>query len=95
MIKLAWYDDGKKKCNSFEVFCKEESFHRADLGIYSSDPLEIVGYGATKEEAIADFTQKLEWVVKEWNAVLRLITETDYFERQGMVEVNCWGKEIN
>lgn len=95
MIKLVWHDDGKKKCNSFEVYCKEADFYRADLDLYSRNPFEIMGYGATKEEATVDFTQKLEWVVKEWNAVLRLITETDYFERQGMVEVDYCGKEIN
>lgn len=53
-MTLVIYDDGKGKCQSWEVCLAEDGNpHRMEF-------FNIVGYGATKEEAIDEFKKEFK-----------------------------------
>ena len=93
MILLVHHDDSKQKYQSHEVYCKEADFYFADKDIFSRNPFEITGYGSTKDEALQDFIRKMNWVVDEWEAFRKLLTETSYFD-DNIIEVDCMGYPI-
>ena len=93
MIELVHHDDKKEKYQSHEVYCKEASFYFADKDIYSRNPFEISGHGATMDEAVRDFIRKIDWVIDEWVAFRKLLMETPYYD-DNIIEVDCLGRPI-
>ena len=93
MIQLVHYDDGKQKCESHEVYCKEVDFYFVDKELFSRNPFEIVGYGSTKDKALQDFIRKMDWVVNEWEAFRKLLTETPYYDNN-IEDVDAMGYPI-
>lgn len=56
VLRLTHYDDGKQKDQSHEIMIRDGKFAPSvELDIYSYNPLDITGYGSTKEEALDDF----------------------------------------
>ena len=94
MIKIAIHNDGKKEDDSFCAYFQEDDFYNIKLDLNSHNPFEAVGCGSSPEEAINKLTEQVEWIIKEWQAVYSLLTETSYFEECGSVQVDCFGKEI-
>ena len=94
MIKIAIHNDGKKEDNSFSAYFQEEDFYNLKLDLNSHDPFEARGYGHNAEAAVDNLTEQIEWIIKEWQAVLFLLTETNYFKDYGTINVDCFGKEI-
>lgn len=94
MIKIAIHNDGKKEDDSFSAYFQEEDFYNLKLDLNSHDPFDARGYGPNVKAAIDNLTEQIEWIIKEWQAVYTLLTETSYFEECGSVEVDCFGKEI-
>ena len=64
-MKLQYYNDGKEKFQSHEISLVEDNFYNKEYDIVSYNPFDIVGYGATKEEAIEDFKKKFVFVMAE------------------------------
>ena len=64
-MKLQYYNDGKEKFQSHEISLVEDNFYNKEYDIVSHNPFDIVGYGATKEEAIEDFKKKFVFVMAE------------------------------
>lgn len=89
MIQLVHNDDGKQKYQSHEVYCKEADFYFADKDLYSRNPFEVVGYGATKNEALQEFIRKMDWVMKEWQDFCKSLNENLEIR-----EVDCMGNYI-
>lgn len=77
MIKLKHYDDGKGKWQSHEISIAEDQFANFDLGIYSHDFSDIIGFGETKEEALDDFIRKFEYLLDEWKVFASLLLESN------------------
>lgn len=93
MIKLAHYDDGKKKSQSHEVAVGEFPFYDVEHDVSTHNIFELIGYGETKEEALDDFKKKFSYVMDEWRAFEKMLFETDVIEDE-MIEVDCLGNEI-
>ena len=93
-MKLAHYDDGKQKYQSHEIFLKEDDdFYCKKFNLFSHDISDIRGYGETKEEALEDCKNKLDWLFEEYKALEKMIYESDVLENS-MIEVDCFGKEL-
>ena len=93
-MRLVHYDDGKQKIESHEVFLKEdENFYCKEFMLFSHDITDVRGYGETKEEALQDLKNKLDWLFKEYRALEKMIFETDILEK-AMIEVDFSGKEV-
>lgn len=90
-IKLAHHDDGKDKYQSHEIFLKEGEFYYNEL--FSHNIFEARGYGQTKEEALNDLKNKLNFLFDELKIIETKLFETKELE-DNMVEVNCFDKEI-
>ena len=95
MIEMTHHDDGKEKYQSHEISIRESSFsfYNAEFDVWSHNPFNITGYGETKEEAIADFKKKFEFVMKELEAFTKMLLETDAIT-DNIIEVDCMGKPI-
>lgn len=67
------YDDGKEKLQSCEAAL--DISYTFDLGIgvgvYSYDINDVVGYGATKEEAKEDLKNKLIFLRDNINSIIK------------------------
>ena len=48
-----------------------------DIGIYSNDFSDIVGYGETKEEAYKDFVKKYEFLLNQYQNFYKQLKDTD------------------
>lgn len=95
MIRIAIHNDGKKEDDSFSAYFQEEKdFYNLKLNLHSHNPFDAQGYGPNAEVAVENLTKQIEWIIKEWQAVYTLLTETSYFEECGSIEVDCFGKEI-
>ena len=91
---LTHHDDGKCKIQSHEVsLCKDHMVYNAASGIYSREFGDLVGYGSSKEEALAEFISKFEYLLNEWNAFGKMLLETPVIV-DNIKEVDCFGKEI-
>ena len=77
MIELMHYDDGKEKSQSHEVSIIEYDFYNAYENVWSHNPFDLCGYGATKEEAIEDFKKKFRYIMRELKAFERMLLDTD------------------
>lgn len=83
-MTLAIYDDGKGNCQSWEVGLAEDGNpHRMEF-------FNIVGYGATKEEAIDEFKKEFK---RTYQDVLNMLDtlEDDMYEE---LMVDCMGNPI-
>ena len=58
MIEMTYHNDHKEKWQSHEISIREPDFYNAEENVWSHNPFDITGYGATKEEAIEDFKNK-------------------------------------
>lgn len=93
MIKLTHNDDGKRKWKSHTISISEDDFKNYELGVYSHNPFEIEGYGATKEKALEDFMKKFKYIMEEWFAFEMMLFDSNVIT-DNIVEVDCFGKPI-
>lgn len=93
MIKMLYHDDGKEKFQSHEIYIKEDDFYNAEIDVWSRNPFNVTGYGATKEEAIEDFKNKFSYVMKELQAFEAMLLDTDVIT-DNIIAVDCMGKPI-
>lgn len=77
MIELTHYDDGKGKYESHEIAIREYDFYNAEADIWTHNPFDVFGYGATKEEAIEDFRKKFRYIMRELKAFETMLLDTD------------------
>ena len=77
MIELIHYDDSKEKSQSHAVSIIEYDFYNAKANVWSHNPFDIFGYGATKEEAIEDFKKKFRYIMRELKAFEMMLLDTD------------------
>lgn len=94
MVKIAIHNDGKKEDDSFSAYFQEEDFYNPKLNVNSRNPFDAISYGPNAKVAVDNLTEQIEWIIKEWQAVLFLLTETNYFKDYGTINVDCFGKEI-
>ena len=94
MIEMTYHNDGKEKFQSHEISIRENDFFsNAEMDVWSHDPFDIVGYGATKEEAIEDFKNKFKYIMKELKAFEEMLLNTDVITNN-IIEVDCVGKPV-
>lgn len=93
MIEVVHYDDGRQKWQSHEVYLREDNLYNKEYDVFSHNPFDITGYGATKEEAFEDFIRKFTCLMAEWRGFEKILGETDYMF-DNMVEVDCCGKKV-
>ena len=95
MIEMTYHNDGKEKYQSHEISIREKdfSFYNAEFDVWSHNPFNVTGYGATKEEAIEDFKKKFQYIMKELQAFETMLLDTDVIT-DGIIEVDCVGKPI-
>ena len=79
-MKLQYYNDGKEKFQSHEISLVEDNFYNKEYDIVSYNPFDIVGYGATKEEAIEDFKKKFVFVMTELKSFENKLLSTNDIE---------------
>lgn len=84
--KLVHHDDHKEKWQSHEVYLKYPE------DVFVGMKFEGRGYGATLEEAFAEFKEQYEKALKEAEALSTLVLETDALWPP--TEVDCLGKEL-
>lgn len=90
---LTYHDDGKRKWQSHEVGIAEKDFYDNEYGIFSHNPMDLIGYGETKEKALEDFKRKFQYLLDEWNTFAKLLLDSDVVENE-MIEVDCFGEPI-
>lgn len=93
MIEMTYHNDHKEKCQSHEIAIRENDFYNAEADVWSHNPFDIIGYGATKEEAVEDFKNKFRYVMRELKAFEMMLLDTDVIT-ENIVVVDCMGKEI-
>lgn len=93
MIQMTYHNDHKEKGQSHEISIREQNFHNFEKDVWSHDLFDIVGYGATKDEAIEDFKNKFRYVMTELKAFETMLLDTDVIT-DNIIEVDCMGKEI-
>lgn len=93
MIEMTHHNDGKEKHQSHEISIRELNFYHAEPNVWSHNPFDIYGYGATKEEAIRDFKDKFAYLMSELRAFEFALFETDMIINN-IIEVDCLGKPI-
>ena len=94
MIEMTYHNDHKEKWQSHTISIRENMFFNAEVDVWSHNPFNVTGYGATKEEAIEDFKNKFQYVMRELNAFETMLLDTDVIT-DGIIEVDCVGKPIN
>lgn len=93
MIEMTYHNDGKEKCQSHEIEIREDDFINSEYMLFSHNPFDITGYGATKEEAIEDFKNKFRYIMKELRAFETMLLDTNVIT-DNIIEVDCCGKPI-
>ena len=93
MIEMTYHNDGKEKFQSHEIEIRENGFFNAEIDVWSHNPFNITGYGATKKEAIEDFKNKFVYIMNELKAFETMLLDTDVIT-DNIVEVDCMGKPI-
>ena len=88
LMKIAHHDDGKEKYQSHKcyLFNDVDKYHNFDL-------TSIYGYGETKEEAVKNLKEELEYYFNELHALEKMLYETDVLDND-IVEVDCLGRKI-
>lgn len=95
MLRLDHHNDGKEKQQSHEISIGEyRPFYNAEYDVFSHDPFDITGYGATKEEALEDFKRKFDYVMREWHTFEKMLFETSVVEND-IIEVDNLGIAVN
>lgn len=87
MLQVYHYDDGKEKSQSHEIDVRESHFYNAEYGVFSHNPLDLIGYGGTKKEALEDFKLKFGYVMQELKAFEKTLLETDVI-KNSIVELD-------
>ena len=87
-MKIAHHDDGKEKCQSHKCYL----FNDVD-GYYNFDLTNIYAYGETKEEAVKNLKEELEYYFRELHALEKMLYETDALDND-IIEVDCLGRKI-
>lgn len=88
LMKIAHHNDGKEKWQSHTCYLFN------DVNDYPGfDITNIYGHGETKEEAIGNLKEKLEYCFNELHALEKMLYETDVFDND-IVEVDCLGRKI-
>ena len=85
-MKLAIYDDGKEKSQSWEVSLGDKLYSYGE----SLDFLNITGYGATKQEAIDEFKKFFKVAVENAMKILDELNKNNFEE----IMVDCFGNSI-
>lgn len=93
MIEMTYHNDHKEKFQSHEITIREDDFINSEYMVFSHNPFDITGYGATKEEAIDDFKNKFRYIMKELRALETMLLDTDVIT-DNIIEVDCVGKPI-
>ena len=93
MIEMTYHNDGKEKFQSHEIEIRENDFIDSEYMLFSHNPFDITGYGATKEEAIEDFKNKFRYIMKELRAFETMLLDTNVIT-DNIIEVDCRGKPI-
>lgn len=93
MIKMTYNDDHKEKWRSHTIGLMEDNFYNSEVDVWSHNPLNVEGYGATKEEAMEDFKNKFKYVMRELKAFETMLFDTDVIT-DNIVEVDDLGKPI-
>ena len=93
MIEMTYHNDHKEKWQSHEISIREHDFYNAEANVYSHNPFDVYGYGATKEEAIEDFKNKFKYVMRELKAFETMLLDADVIT-DNIVVVDCFGKPI-
>lgn len=93
MIEMTYYDDHKEKWQSHEVSIREHDLYNAEVDVWSYNPFDITGYGATKEEAIEDFKNKFKYIMRELKAFEMMLLDTNVIT-DSIIEVDCMGKSL-
>lgn len=88
LMKIAHYNDGKEKWQSHRcnLFNDSDEYHNFDL-------TDIYGYGETKEEAIENLKQELDYYFREIHALEKMLYETNVLDND-VVEVDCMERKI-
>lgn len=92
MINLTHHNDGKGKDQSHEVSISESDFYNSEYNVFSHNPFDITGYGSTKEEAMEDFKRKFEYVLAEWNAFGKMLSNPAV--QLNTIEADCLRNSI-
>ena len=75
IFKLSHYDDKKGKYQSHEItMTNDKIICNTDIGVYSNDFSDIIGYGETKEEAYKDFLKKYEYLLNQYQNFFNLLS---------------------
>lgn len=90
---MTYHNDGKEKFQSHEIEIRENDFIDSEYMLFSHNPFDITGYGATKEEAIEDFKNKFRYIMKELRAFETMLLDTNVIT-DNIIEVDCRGKPI-
>lgn len=93
MIKMMYHNDHKEKSQSHEIYIGEDGFYNAEVCVWSHNPFNITGYGVNKEEAIEDFKNKFEYVMRELKSFETMLLDTDVITNN-IIVVDCMGNEI-
>lgn len=93
MIEMTYYNDHKEKIRSHEISIRENDFYNIDMDVWTHNPLDVVGYGSNKEEAIKDFVNKFKYVMDELKAFENMLICTDTII-DNIIEVDCLGKAL-
>lgn len=92
---LTHFNDGKGKYQSHAIGIKEDDgFFHADPMVFSHDITDVSGYGESKEEALEELKKKVAYLMEEYTAFYKMLTETDTLTNN-IVEVDCFGKLID
>lgn len=92
MIRLGHNDDGKGKWQSHTISLLDSDKFNCN-GVYSHNPFDIYGYGATKEEALKEFMEKFQYVMDELKAFETMLFDTNIIT-DNIVSVDYAGREI-
>lgn len=93
MIEMTYHNDYKQKWESHEISIREHGFYNVEVDVWSHNPFNITGYGATKEEAIEDFKNKFEYIMNELKSFETMLLDTDIIT-DNIIVVDCMGNEI-
>lgn len=96
---IIYHNDGKGKSSSYEVrYIESDDFgnsfykkHPDVSAIIMSHSIDgVIGYGSTKEEAIRNYREALEYFMEELKAIEKLYLYTDFIDNN-IVEADCFG----
>ena len=88
LMKIAHHNDGKEKWQSHTCYL----FNDVD-GYPGFDITNIRGYGETKEEAVENLKNELQYYFDELHTLEKMLYETNVLDND-IVEVDCLGRKI-